>query len=76
MIPKFANMDGLSQQALTERIFNDILMDIKMANHVIKKADPERADWVLASILHEANMKQVKNLSYGLKASKKVSFNS
>ena len=42
-----------------ERIFNDILMDLKLANHVIKREDPERADWVIASILHEADLSQV-----------------
>ena len=59
MTPKFANTKPNEQQALMDRIFNDMLMDLKLANHVIKKDDPERAEWVMAAIIHEANLTQV-----------------
>ena len=58
-MPKFFEKKEVQQKTTMEKIFNDILMDLKLANHVIKKEDPERADWVIASILHEADLSQV-----------------
>ena len=53
------------QQTMLDRIFNDILMDLKLANHVIKKNEPGVEQLVLSSILQQADLVQVSQKLFG-----------
>ena len=59
--PKFAE-DSEKSKKLMDKIFNDILIDIKMANRFVKKRNIESAEKLLSCVLGDAELGQVSEL--------------
>lgn len=57
-IPKFLGTSPEGQQKQMDSIFNDMLTDLMLASHVIKREDQGCAELVLSSIIHAANLTQ------------------
>ena len=49
----------LDKNASVDQVFNDILLDMKLANSMRNIQEPECARMVIGSILIEAELKQV-----------------
>ena len=58
-MPKFVNSANLNQNASIDQVFNDILLDLKLANSMSEIQEPDCATMVIGSILVEAELKQV-----------------
>ena len=56
--PKFAENAEKSKK-LMDKIFNDILIDMKMANRFILKKDMNSAEKILSCVIQDADLKQV-----------------
>lgn len=58
-VPNFVDNTNLNKNASVEQVFNDILLDMKLANSMHNDQEPECARMVIGSILIEAELKKV-----------------